>query len=394
MTEVVIAGAVRTPIGKIGGALASKSAVELGVIAAQAAMQRAGVQPEQVQRAIFGNVYQANGGQNVARQIALNSGLPERSTAMTVNEVCGSGLQAIHLGFAAIQMGEADVVLVGGTESMSNVPFYLPQMRWGHVLGDGQLTDGLLKDGLLDAFSGQHMGITAENVAAQYHVSREQQDEFALKSHQKAVAAQAAGRFDAEIIPVTVHQKQGDVVVAQDQAPRPDTSLAKLAHLRPAFKQGGTVTAGNASGLNDGASAMLLMSKATAQRLGVAYQAIIDDFAEVGVDPQLMGYAPKYVVEQLVQRAGVAVNDIDRYEINEAFAAQSVAVVRDLGVDADRVNVNGGAVALGHPLGDSGARIVTTLIYALQQATKTTGIAALCIGGGLGLGLRLHREVD
>lgn len=392
MKEVVIAGAVRTPIGKFGGALASKSAVELGVVAAQAAIDRAGLQPDQVNRAIFGNVYQANNGQNVARQVALNSGMAHSSTAMTVNEVCGSGLQAIHMGAAAIQMGEADVVLVGGTESMSNVPFYAPQMRWGHVLGNAQFTDGLLKDGLLDAFSGHHMGITAENVASQYNVSREDQDSFALASHQKAVAAQEAGRFEAEIVPVTVHQKKGDVVVTTDEAPRPDTSLTKLARLRPAFQDGGTVTAGNASGLNDGASAMLLMSKETAERLGVTYQAVIDDFAEVGVDPELMGYSPKYVVEQLLQRADVQVNAIDRYEINEAFAAQSVAVVRDLGLDDARVNVNGGAVALGHPLGASGARIVTTLIHDLQQADATTGIAALCIGGGLGMGLRLHRE--
>jgi acetyl-CoA C-acetyltransferase len=381
---------VRTPIGRFGGALASKSAVELGIIAAKAAIERAGIQPELVDQSIFGNVYQAGSGQNVARQIALGSNMRQESSAMTVNEVCGSGLKAIRLGQTAIAMGDADVVLVGGTESMSSVPFYNQGMRWGAKFGDQQLVDGIGRDGLNDAFNGQPMGITAENVAARYHVTREQQDAFALRSHQRAVAAAAQGAFAAEIVPVTVRGRKETVTVTADEGPRADTSLEKLARLRTAFKPDGTVTAGNASAINDGASALILMSREKAEVLGVPYIAVLDAYAEVGTDPDYMGYAPYYVINKLLARTASDKADIDLYEINEAFAAQSVAVVRDLALDETRVNVNGGAVALGHPLGDSGARIVVTLIHALQQRQKQSGVAALCIGGGLGVGLQLH----
>ncbi len=388
--EVVIVSAVRTPIGRFGGALASKSAVELGIIAAKAAIERAGIQPELVDQSIFGNVYQAGSGQNVARQIALGSNMRQESSAMTVNEVCGSGLKAIRLGQTAIAMGDADVVLVGGTESMSSVPFYNQGMRWGAKFGDQQLVDGIGRDGLNDAFNGQPMGITAENVAARYHVTREQQDAFALRSHQRAIAAAAQGAFAAEIVPVTVRGRKETVTVTADEGPRADTSLEKLARLRTAFKPDGTVTAGNASAINDGASALILMSREKAEVLGVPYIAVLDAYAEVGTDPDYMGYAPYYVINKLLARTASDKADIDLYEINEAFAAQSVAVVRDLALDETRVNVNGGAVALGHPLGDSGARIVVTLIHALQQRQKQSGVAALCIGGGLGVGLQLH----
>ncbi len=388
--EVVIAGTTRTPIGKFGGALASKSAVDLGVIAAKTAIARAGIDPQRINQAIFGNVYQAGSGQNVARQIALNSGMSVSSTAMTINEVCGSGLKAIRLGQSAIMMGDADVVLVGGTESMSNVPYYDTSARWGHKYGNTQLTDGLVRDGLSDAFSGVAMGVTAENVAAKYGVSRADQDAWALRSHQRAVQATTNGAFAAEIAPVTVQTRKATITVSKDEGPRPDTSTEKLAHLKPSFKSDGTVTAGNASGLNDGASAMILLRRDLADELGIKYEAVIDAYAEAGVDPQYMGYGPYEVVSSLFAKCHEEPTDVDLFELNEAFAAQSVAVVRNLGLDSERVNVDGGAIALGHPLGDSGARIVTTLIHALQRHGGQKGIAALCIGGGLGVGLQLH----
>jgi acetyl-CoA C-acetyltransferase len=388
--EVVIVSAVRTPIGRFGGALASKNAVDLGIVAAKAAIKRAGIMPELIDQSIFGNVYQAGSGQNVARQIALGSGMRQESSAMTVNEVCGSGLKAIRLGQTAIVMGDADVVLVGGTESMSSVPYYNTGMRWGTKFGNQQLVDGLGRDGLNDAFNGLPMGVTAENVAARYTVSREQQDAFALRSHQRALAATAAGAFADEIVPVTVQNRKASVTVTADEGPRADTSLEKLARLRPAFQEGGSVTAGNSSAINDGASALIMMSREQADELGLQYLAVLDGYAEIGTDPDYMGYAPYHVVNKLLDRTATAKSAVDLYEINEAFAAQSVAVVRDLELDAARVNVNGGAIALGHPLGDSGARIVVTLIHALQQRHGHTGVAALCIGGGLGVGLQLH----
>lgn len=391
MTEVVILSAARTPIGKFGGALAGVSAVELGAIAAKAAIQRAGIAPERLDQAIFGNVLQANSGQNVARQIALKAGLTTDSTAMTINEVCGSGLKAVRLGQSAILLGDADAVLVGGTENMSQAPFYAPQQRFGHKFGDVAFVDGLARDGLSDAFTGLPMGVTAENVAEQFSVTREQQDRFALASHQKAVAAQQAGAFDAEITPVTVTTRKGDILVAADEGPRPDTDLTKLGKLKPAFKLEGTVTAGNASGINDGAAALILMRKDLADAQGLPYLAVIDGYNEGGIDPNFMGYAPKRVIEKLLKRTATAMSGIDLIEINEAFAAQSIAVAKELELDQSKLNVNGGAIALGHPLGASGARVLTTLLYALRSREAQTGIAALCVGGGIGVAMQVSR---
>lgn len=393
MEEVVILSAKRTPIGKLGGELAGASAVDLGVAAAQAAIKAARVDPEQLDQAIFGNVLQAGSGQNVARQIALKSGMANRSTAMTVNEVCGSGLKAIRLGQAAIQLGEATAVLVGGTESMSQVPYYAEAMRAGHKFGDTAFVDGLSRDGLNDAFSQQPMGITAENIATRFEISRRDQDEFALRSHLRAAAAAAEGRFKSQMAPVTIAGRHGDVTVETDSAIRPDTSLAQLAKLPPVFEVGGTVTAGNASGINDGAAALVLMAKSKAEQLGLHYLATITDYTEVGIDPDIMGYAPKLAIDQLLQTNGTSIASIDQVELNEAFASQSVAVMRNLGLTDEQVNINGGALALGHPLGASGARIMVSLLYNLAERDEKTGIAALCVGGGIGIAMQIVRQV-
>ncbi|MFC6275242.1 thiolase family protein [Levilactobacillus tangyuanensis] len=387
MEEVVIVSAVRTPIGKFGRSLQAVTATELGTIAAKAAIHRSGLDPKMIQQTIFGTVLQAGLGQNVARQIELNAGLPTSSTAMTVNQVCGSSLKAIRLGQSAILMGDADVVLVGGTESMSQAPYLNAQTRSGHKFGDVTLTDSLAQDGLTDAFSGEPMGITAENVAQKFHISREEQDAFALKSQEKAVRAQAEHRFDAEITPVTVAGQ----TITQDEAVRANTSAAKLAALRPSFKTDGTVTAGNAAGLNDGAAAMILMRKSTAIANNVPYLATLKGYQEVGIDPDIMGYAPVEAIQKVLAGQHLTVADVDRYELNEAFAAQSVAVVRDLQLPADKLNVNGGSIALGHPLGASGTRIVVTLLHELQHSNQSRGVAALCIGGGMGIALLLER---
>jgi len=387
MEEVVIVSAVRTPIGKFGRSLQAVTATELGTIAAKAAIHRSGLDPKMIQQTIFGTVLQAGLGQNVARQIELNAGLPTSSTAMTVNQVCGSSLKAIRLGQSAILMGDADVVLVGGTESMSQAPYLNAQTRSGHKFGDVTLTDSLAQDGLTDAFSGEPMGITAENVAQKFHISREEQDAFALKSQEKAVRAQAEHRFDAEITPVTVAGQ----TITQDEAVRANTSAAKLAALRPSFKTDGTVTAGNAAGLNDGAAAMILMRKSTAIANNVPYLATLKGYQEVGIDPDIMGYAPVEAIQKVLAGQHLTVADVDRYELNEAFAAQSVAVVRDLQLPADKLNVNGGSIALGHPLGASGTRIVVTLLHELQHSQQSRGVAAMCIGGGMGIALLLER---
>lgn len=389
MTEVVIVSAARTPIGKLGGALAEASVVDLGQTAASAAIARAGIAPECVEQAIFGTVLQANAGQNVARQIALRAGMTTESTAMTINEVCGSGLKAVRLGQSAILLGDADIVLVGGAESMSNTPFYAPDMRGGHKFGSVAFVDGLQRDGLSDAFTGLPMGVTAENVAEQFSVTREAQDRFALASHEKAVAAQAVHAFDAEIAPVTLTYRNQEQVVAADEGPRVDTNLAQLGRLRPAFKDNGTVTAGNASSINDGAAALILMRKDLADAEGISYLATITGYNEGGIDPNFMGFAPKRVIEGLLARTGSTMEAIDLVEINEAFAAQSIAVAKELALDETKLNVNGGAIALGHPLGASGARVLTTLLYALQQRSLRTGIAALCVGGGIGVAMQV-----
>lgn len=407
MTEVVIASAVRTPIGKFGGSLSSLSSVDLGTIAAKAAIERAGLNAQDVDQAIFGNVLQAGSGQNVARQIALRAGLDTSSCAMTINEVCGSGLKAVRLAQSAIVMGDAQVVVAGGTESMSNVPFYATNSRFsGHRYGNFSLIDGLQRDGLNDAFTGDAMGVTAENVAAKFGITREAQDIFALKSHQKAVAAIKRGDFDSEIVPVTLAD---GTVVARDEHPREDTSLEQLSKLRTLFKASeenanlacenderevsareSTVTAGNASGINDGAAALVLMSKDYAQEHGIEYLAQIVGFAEGGIDPDLMGYAPKHVMERMLRATGSSVESIDLFEINEAFAAQSIAVSEQLHIDESKLNVRGGAIALGHPLGASGARILTTLMYALRDSNKKNGVAALCVGGGIGVAMQIR----
>lgn len=405
MTEVVIASAARTPIGKFGGSLSSLSSVDLGTIVAKAAIERAGLNAHDVDQAIFGNVLQAGSGQNVARQIALRAGLDTSSCAMTINEVCGSGLKAVRLAQSAIVMGDAQVVIAGGTESMSNVPFYATNSRFsGHKYGDFALIDGLQRDGLNDAFTGDAMGVTAENVAAKFGITRESQDIFALKSHQKAVAAIKRGDFDAEIVPVTLANGS---VISKDEHPRADTSLEQLSKLRTLFKASeenadtrkctnetvahkSTVTAGNASGINDGAAALVLMSKDYAEAHGIKYLAKIVGFAEGGIDPDLMGYAPKHVMERMLNATGSSVESIDLFEINEAFAAQSIAVSEQLHIDESKLNVRGGAIALGHPLGASGARILTTLIYALRDSNKKNGVAALCVGGGIGVAMQIE----
>lgn len=427
MSDVVIVSAARTPIGKFGGALKSLTSVELGTIAAKAAIERAGISPKSVDQAIFGNVLQAGSGQNVARQIALSSGLDESSCAMTINEVCGSGLKAIRLAQSAICMGDAQVVVAGGTESMSNVPFYVQNVRFGGIrYGNSALVDGLKKDGLCDAFTGKEMGVTAENVAAKFGITREQQDAFALKSHQKAVFAQNNGDFDAEIAPV---QLADGTLISRDEHPRANTSMEKLAKLKTLFeadfgtreadgmrgancglsetdsgsretcgmseadfstKHSPTVTAGNASGINDGAAALVLMSKDYAIAHGIDYLAEIVGFAEGGISPDLMGYAPKHVMERMLKNTGYTVENIDLFEINEAFAAQSIAVCQQLNISESKLNVRGGAIALGHPLGASGARILTTLLYALKDNHMQNGVAALCVGGGIGVSMQVR----
>ncbi|MFD1549825.1 thiolase family protein [Levilactobacillus fuyuanensis] len=386
--EVVIVSAARTPIGKFGRGMRSVSAVTLGTIAAQAAVTRSGLDPAMIQQTIFGTVLQAGLGQNVARQIELNVGLPVTSTAMTINQVCGSSLKAIRLGQTAILMGDADAVLVGGTESMSQAPYLNNQSRWGHKFGDVSLTDSLTRDGLTDAFTHVPMGITAENVAERFNISREAQDAFALNSQQKAVAAQQHFQFNDEIVPVPV----GDDLVTQDEAVRANTSLEKLAALRPAFRADGTVTAGNAAGLNDGAAALVLMRKSAAQAANIPYLATLTGYHENGIDPDIMGYAPVYAIQDVLDQHHLRVNDIDRYEINEAFASQSVAIARDLKLPSEKLNVNGGSIALGHPLGASGTRIVVTLLHELLHSDLHRGLAAMCIGGGMGIALLLERD--
>ncbi|BAX67796.1 acetyl-CoA C-acetyltransferase [Latilactobacillus sakei] len=390
MKEVVIMSAKRTPIGKFGGQLASLTAVDLGTIAAKAAIQAAGIEADQIDQAIFGNVLQAGSGQNVARQIALNSGLAQTSVAMTVNEVCGSGLKAIRLAQSAIVMGDADVVLVGGTESMSQAPYLNNGMRFGSKFGDQTVVDSISSEGLNDAFTNKPMGITAENVAAKYGITRLMQDTFALESHQKAAQATQAGWFDAEIVPVTVKQRRATFEVSQDEGIRPDTTLEAMGKLRPAFQADGTVTAANASGINDGASAMIVMSKEKAEALGLVYQATLVGYQGVGMDPNYMGYTPVPAIQQLLAKQAQTLADIDLFEINEAFAASSVAVQNGLALDTAKVNVAGGAVALGHPIGASGTRIMTTLLHQLKRTNQTTGVASLCIGGGLGIAYEIQ----
>ena len=383
MKRVAIVGAARTPIGKLGGALATLSAVELGTIAIQAALQRAQVAVNQVNEVYMGMAIQAGQGQNPARQAAMHAGLPESVPAMTVNVLCGSGMQAISLAAKQIRLGDAQVMVAGGMESMSNAPYLLPNGRFGYRYGNGELLDSLTQDGLTDAFYHYPMGMTAENLLAKYPVSRHDLDAFALASQEKARAAQQAQRFADEIVPVTVPTKHGEVTVAADEAIR-DTSMAALAKLPPVFKKDGDVTAGNSSGLNDGAAAVVLMDADLAQATGAPILGYWLDGNLVGVDPAIMGIGPLQASQQLMAKHTLTVADFDLVELNEAFAAQSVVTIRELGLDETKVNVNGGAIALGHPLGDSGARIIVTLLYEMQKQNSDRGLAALCIGGGMG----------
>ncbi|MGI5979438.1 MAG: acetyl-CoA C-acetyltransferase [Oscillospiraceae bacterium] len=385
MKKVVIAGACRTAIGKMGGALANTPAVDLGTIVIKEAMERAGVKPEQVDHVYMGCVLQAGCGQNVARQAAVKAGLPVEVPAVTINVLCGSGLDSVNEAARMIETGDADVVIAGGMESMSMAPYLIPNARFGYRMGNGTIEDSMIKDGLTDAFNNYHMGITAENVAEQWHLTREQLDEFAANSQQKACAAIENGAFKDEIVPVPVKVKKETVLFAQDEGPRPGTTVESLAKLKPAFKkEGGLVTAGNASGINDGAAAMVLMSEEKAKELGVTPLATWVAGALAGVDPAIMGTGPIPASRKVLKKAGMTINDIDLIEANEAFAAQSLAVAHDLEIDPAKLNVNGGAIALGHPVGCSGARILVTLLYAMKHRGAKKGLATLCVGGGMG----------
>ena len=385
MKEVVIVSAARTPIGSFGGSLASFSAVELGAIAAKEAIKRAGISAEAIDEVVLGGVLTAAQGQNIARQVALKSGLPETTPAMTLNQVCGSGLRSISLAAQIISSGEADIVLAGGMESMSNAAYALKKARTGYRMGHDQIVDTMISDGLWDAFNDYHMGTTAENIAEQWNISREEQDIFAAESQRRAAAAIESGAFADEIVPVPIPQRKGDpVMFANDEFPRAGTTVETLAKLKPAFKKDGTVTAGNASGLNDGAAMLIVMSREKADQLGIKPLVRIVGIGTAGVDPKIMGYGPVPASKKALDMAGITVADLDLIEANEAFASQSIAVVRDLGLDLAKTNVSGGAIALGHPIGASGARIATTLIYGMNRLDAHYGLATLCIGGGMG----------
>lgn len=383
--EIVIAGACRTALGKFGGSLTNTPAVELGAIVIKEAIRRAGIKPEDVDEVLMGNVLQAGLGQSPARQAAVKAGIPVEVPALTINNVCGSGLKVVNMAAAMIEAGEADVMVVGGMENMSAAPYALPQARFGYRMNDGKFVDVMIKDGLWDAFNDYHMGITAENVAEQYGVTREMQDEFAAWSQQKCEAAQKAGKFDEEIVPVPVKVKKEVVEFKVDEFPRQGVTAEGLAKLKPAFKKDGTVTAANASGINDGAAALVIMSAEKAKELGVKPMAKFVAGASAGVDPSIMGVGPVYATRKVLKKAGMELDQIDLFEANEAFAAQSVAVANELGLDKSKVNVNGGAIALGHPIGASGCRILVTLLYELKHSGKKTGLATLCIGGGMGV---------
>ena len=383
MQQPVILSAVRTPIGKFLGSLAPLQATELGAIVVREAVSRAGLAPEQIDEVIMGNVISAGLGQNPARQAALRGGLSEKVGALTINKVCGSGLKAVGLAAQAIQVGDQEIVVAGGMESMSNGPYLLTKMRDGYRLGEGKLIDAVIHDGLWDAFEDCHMGCTGEVVTEKYHVTREEQDEYSLNSHRRAVAAMAACRFQSQIVAVPIPQRKGPpLLIDKDESPRADTSIEALRQLKPAFQKDGTVTAGNAPGMNDGASALVVTSEATASRLGKRPMARIVAQATSGIAPSLVMMAPVEAVEKVLRKAGWSREDVDLFELNEAFAVQSVALIRELGLDPAKVNVNGGAVALGHPIGASGARILTTLLHEMAARKVRRGIAALCLGGG------------
>ncbi|WP_158918167.1 acetyl-CoA C-acetyltransferase [Caulobacter sp. S45] len=391
MTAIVIASAARTPVGSFNGGLSSLPAHELGAIAIRAALERAGVEADKVDEVILGQVLQAAAGQGPARQASVKAGIPVEAPAWSLNQLCGSGLRSVALAYQQIAQGDAQIMVAGGQESMSQAP-HAAHLRAGHKMGDLNFIDTMIKDGLWDAFHGYHMGQTAENIASRWQITREDQDRFAAASQNKAEAAQKAGRFDEEITPVTIKGRKGDTVMDKDEYIRAGSTYEAMAGLRPAFDKQGSVTAGNASGLNDGAAALVLMTADEAKRRGIEPLARIAGWATAGVDPAIMGTGPIPASRKALAKAGWSVADLDLVESNEAFAAQSLCVVRELGFDPDKVNVNGGAIAIGHPIGASGARILTTLLHALKQRGGGKGLATLCIGGGMGVALCVQRD--
>ena len=391
MTDVVIASATRTPVGAFNGGLSSVLASYLGTVAIKEAMKRAEVDPSDVDEAIMGQILTGGAGQNPARQAAVGAGIPVEKTAYQINQLCGSGLRTVALGYQAIKVGDSDIVVAGGQESMSQAP-HVAHLRNGAKMGDVKFIDSMIKDGLWDAFNGYHMGNTAENVARKWQLTREEQDAFAAASQQKAEAAQKAGKFDDELTPVTIKTRKGDITIDSDEYPKHGTTAESLAKLRPAFDKEGTVTAGNASGINDGAAALVLMSADTAAKRGVTPLARIVSWATCGVDPAIMGTGPIPSSRKALERAGWTADDLDLIEANEAFAAQALAVNKDLGWDTDKVNVNGGAIAIGHPVGASGARVLVTLLHEMAKRDAKKGLATLCIGGGMGIAMCVQRD--
>ncbi|MFJ5748170.1 acetyl-CoA C-acyltransferase [Bacillus sp. AFS043905] len=391
MREVVIVGAARTPVGAFGGSLANVSAVDLGVVAAKEAIKRANISADMIDEVLVGNILSAGLGQNVARQVAIHAGIPETTPAMAINKLCGSGLRTVIMGAQFIALGDADVILAGGIESMSNAPYLLPNYRFGQKMGNAEAVDSMTYDALTDVFNQYHMGVTAENIAEQWGISREKQDEFALESQMKAEKAQLEGRFAEEIAPVEYKRRGKTILVEQDEHPRHGLTIDQLTKLRPAFKENGTVTAGNASGINDGGAMLVLMSKEKADELGLEALATIKSYANAALDPKIMGYGPVPATRKALAKAGLTIDDIELLEVNEAFAAQSLAVLKDLELKPEKVNVNGGAIALGHPVGASGARILVTLLYEMKRRDAKTGLATLCIGGGQGTALIVER---
>ena len=391
MSKIAIVSAARTPVGSFNGALSGLPAHELGRIAIVAAIERAGIQPADVDEVVMGQVLQAGAGQGPARQASVNAGIPVESPAWSLNQLCGSGLRAVALGAQQILQGDAKVVVVGGQESMSQSP-HAANLRNGTKMGDMSFTDTMIKDGLWDAFHGYHMGQTAENIAARWQITREDQDRFAVASQNKAEAAQTSGRFDAEIAPVTIKGRKGDTVVSKDEFIRHGVTYESISGLKPAFTKDGSVTAANASGLNDGAAALVLMSEDEAKARGLKPLALIASWAHAGVEPEIMGTGPIPATKKALEKAGWKASDLDLIESNEAFAAQSLCVVRELGFDVSKVNVNGGAIAIGHPIGASGARILTTLLYEMEKRDAKKGLATLCIGGGMGVAMCVERS--
>ncbi len=391
--NVVIVAAARTAVGNFGGTISSLPAHTLGAIVISEVVNRAGIKPEQVDEVIFGQVLTAGTGQNPARQASIHAGLPHTVPSMTINKVCGSGLKTVHLAAQAIKCGDADIVIAGGQENMSLSPHVLPKSRNGQKMGDWKMQDTMIVDGLWDAFNNYHMGTTAENIAKQYDISREDQDEFAAKSQQKTEAAQNAGKFEEEIVPVEIPQRKGDpIVFDKDEFPRSGVTAEGLAKMRPAFDKEGTVTAANASGINDGAAAVLVMSESKAKELGLEPLATIKAYSSAGVDPTIMGTGPIPASKLCLEKAGWSIDDLDLVEANEAFAAQAISVNKDLGWDTDKINVNGGAIAIGHPIGASGCRCLVTLLHEMKRSDAKKGLATLCIGGGQGVALAIERS--